>query len=70
MTGHDAQWVFRCSAGNVSWEEGTGCGGASDYYWNADSSQVTHYADYFLDLDEGFIWSCVLYPSGSGACGD
>jgi hypothetical protein len=49
---------------------GPGGGGASDYYWNADSSQVTHYADYFLDLDEGFIWSCVLYPSGSGACGD
>jgi hypothetical protein len=70
MSEDDPQWVFRCSAGNISWEEGTGWWGASDYYWNADSSQVVHFADYFVDLDEGFFWSCVLYPSGSGACGD
>jgi hypothetical protein len=70
MSEDDAQWVFRCSAGNVSWEEETGWWGASDYYWNAESSQVIHFADYFVDLDEGFGFSCVLYPSGTGACGD
>jgi hypothetical protein len=70
MSADDAQWVFRCSAGNVSWEEGTGWWSASDYYWNAESSQVIHFADHFVDLDEGFGFSCVLYPSGSGACGD
>jgi hypothetical protein len=42
MTEHDAQWVFRCSARNVSWEEGTGWWGASDYYWKVESSDVVY----------------------------
>ncbi len=67
MSADDPQWVFRCSwEDNFSPTDWTGTWVANDYYWNADSSQVTWFASYVIDW--GWYWSCVLYPSGVGAC--
>jgi hypothetical protein len=67
MSTEDSQWVFRCEwDDNFSPTDWTGTWVASDYYWNAESSQVTWFATYVFDW--GWYYSCVLYPDGVGAC--
>jgi hypothetical protein len=69
MSEADQQWVFRCEAGDISWEDGTGWWGYSDYYWNAEWSTITWFAWQSVNLDEGWGFGCVFYPE-PGACGD
>jgi hypothetical protein len=66
MSLEDTQWVFRCVWEDSMSEDGTGWWWASDYYWNAESSQVMWFASYMAEA--GWYWSCVLYPYGIGMC--
>jgi hypothetical protein len=64
MTADDPQWAFGCEA--TGDEYGIAWWRYEEYFWNADSSQVTWFAT-TLWYDDWYMY-CNLYPSGIGAC--
>jgi hypothetical protein len=64
MTADDPQWAFGCEATGDEYE--IAWWRYEEYFWNADSSQVTWFAT-TLWYDDWYMY-CNLYPSGIGAC--
>jgi hypothetical protein len=65
MSPDNPQWTIVCEM--TGDEYGITWWRWDEYYWNKDAGEIWLFATSYYD-DGGWYSSCILYPSGVGAC--